>query len=154
MIDVGVRAGDRSVAKPRRARQLGKVAVTLLRVGLAVQFIAGGAAKLLGDAQLVAMFEDIGAGQWFRLAIGALEVAGGVGLLVPRVAGLAAAGLAALMAGAVVTNVVVLAIAPWLPLAVGVLAAVVAMTRRGQVVAAFHTIRYSTPAARSGQSLS
>jgi hypothetical protein len=32
------------------------------------------------------LFADIGAGQWFRYAVGGPEVAGGVGLLVPRLA--------------------------------------------------------------------
>lgn len=63
---------------------------------------------------------------------GVLEVAGAVGLLVPRLAGLAATGLVALMVGAAATNVVVLAVPPTLPLVFGVLAAVVAMTRRAQ----------------------
>jgi uncharacterized membrane protein len=117
-----------------------------------VQFVAAGATKLLGDAQMVTMFDDIGAGQWLRLLVGVLEVAGGAGLLVPRLAGLAATGLVALMAGAVVTNVVVLAIAPTVPLALGVLAATVAMNRRAQIVVLFHTARRWASAARSVQS--
>jgi uncharacterized membrane protein YphA (DoxX/SURF4 family) len=129
MIDADVRA-EQLATKTRPARRLRKIAVGLVQVALAVQFIAGGATKLLGDAQMVTMFDDIGAGQWFRLLIGLLEVAGGIGLLIPRLAGLAATGLVALMAGAVVTNVAVLEIAPTIPLAFGVLAAVVALTRR------------------------
>ncbi len=129
MIDADVRA-DQLVTKTRPARRLRKIAVGLVQVALGVQFIAGGATKLLGDAQMVTMFDDIGAGQWFRLLIGLFELAGGIGLLIPRLAGRAATGLVALMAGAVVTNVAVLAISPILPLAFGVLAAVVALTRR------------------------
>ena len=58
------------------------------------------------------------------------------------------------MVGAVVTNVVVLAIAPTVPLAFGALAAAVAMTRRAQIVVLFDTARRWTSAARSVQSLS
>lgn len=154
MIDADVRAGDRIATKVRRTHRPRSIAVALLQVALAVQFIAAGTTKLLGDAQMVAMFDDIGAGQWFRLVVGILEVAGGAGLLVPRVAGLAATGLVALMTGAVLTNVVVLAIAPWMPLAFGVLAAVVAVTRRAQVVRGFQTVHRWMPAARTAQSAS
>lgn len=46
------------------------------------------------------MFATIGVEQWFRYAVGVIELAGAVGLLVPRLAGLAALGLAADMIGA------------------------------------------------------
>jgi putative oxidoreductase len=41
---------------------------------------------------MVEMFANIGIGQWFRYVVGALEVAGAAGVLVPRVSGLAALG--------------------------------------------------------------
>ena len=104
--------------------------VWLLRIGLGAQFVLGGAAKLAADAQMVTMFEDIGAGQWLRLLVGVLEVAGGIGLLAPRLSRYAAAGLVALMTGAAVTNVVALGTAPTLPLVFGVLAGVLAAVRR------------------------
>ena len=69
---------------------------------------ASAAPKLFGEAYAVQTFTDIGAGQWFRYAIGVIELAGGVGLLVAPLAGAAAAGLVALMIGAVVTQVFVL----------------------------------------------
>ncbi|RIQ19593.1 DoxX family protein [Jiangella rhizosphaerae] len=83
---------------------------------MAVQFIAGGASKLLATEPMVTMFDDIGAGQWLRVFVGILELAGGAGLLVPRLAGPAAAGLIALMAGAAAVNVLALTTAPVLPL--------------------------------------
>jgi uncharacterized membrane protein len=46
------------------------------------------------------MFATIGIGQWFRYVVGALELAGAVGVLIPRLSGLAALGLIGLMAGA------------------------------------------------------
>ncbi len=84
------------------------------------------------------MFADIGAGQWFRYLVGGLELAGAIGLLIPRLAGLAALGLAALMVGATVTNVFVLDANPALPLGLMLVAGVVAWARRAQV-AAFYT---------------
>ncbi|MEV0286510.1 DoxX family protein [Kribbella sp. NPDC050820] len=137
-IDIRPTARPATAGRAARAR---KVAVVVIQVALAAQFVAGGASKLLGSDQMVTMFDDIGAGQWLRLLVGILEIAGGVGLLVPRLTGLAATGLVALMAGAVVTNVFVLGIAPVMPLAFGVLAGVVAASRRGQLAALVHFVR-------------
>jgi len=53
-------------------------------------------------------FVAIGAGQWFRVLVGIIELAGAIGLLVPGLAGLAAAWLAADMVGATITNATVL----------------------------------------------
>ena len=64
--------------------------------------------KLTGDRQAVHEFVLIGAGQWFRYLVGTLELAGAIGLLIPSLAGLAAAGLAADMAGATIINATVL----------------------------------------------
>jgi uncharacterized membrane protein YphA (DoxX/SURF4 family) len=57
---------------------------------------------------MVQEFGLIGAGQWFRYLVGILELAGAIGLLMPWLAGLAAAGLAADMAGATIINATVL----------------------------------------------
>ena len=54
------------------------------------------------------MFSQVGAGQWLRYLVGAAELAGAAGLVVPRLAGLAAAGPAADMAGATIINIAVL----------------------------------------------
>lgn len=74
---------------------------------LVIVFLAAGTAKLFGAAEMVAAFDNIGAGQWLRYFVGVLELAGVVGLLVPRLVGLAALGLAALMIGAMITNLVI-----------------------------------------------
>ncbi len=63
---------------------------------------------------MVDMFADIGAGQWLRYLVGALEVAGGVGLLIPALAGLARSRVGALLAGATITDQFVLEQSPWL----------------------------------------
>ena len=106
------------------------VALWVLQAALAVQFAAGGLAKLAGAPELVELFASIGAGPWLRYVVGALEVAGAVGLLVPRLSRLAALGLAALMAGATVTNRFVIHERPWLPVGLLLVAAVIAWGRR------------------------
>ena len=64
-----------------------------------------------------------------RHVVGALEIAGAVGLLVPRLSGLAALGLVGLMVGATLTNVFVLGTSPLLPLGLLVVSGLVAWGR-------------------------
>jgi len=97
---------------------------------LAAVFAGGGLAKLAGDPAMVAMFTDIGAGQWLRYVVGALEVAGAVGLLIPRLAGLAAVGIAALMVGATLTNVFILDTTPAVTVGLLLIAGFIAWSRR------------------------
>ena len=61
-----------------------------------------------------------------RHVVGALEIAGAVGLLVSRLSGLATLGLAGLMAGAATTDVFVLGTGPLLPLGILLVSALVA----------------------------
>jgi putative oxidoreductase len=77
----------------------------VLQALLALQFVYGGVLKVIGDPATVEMFATIGIGQWFRYLVGTLELAGGVGVLIPRLSGLAALGLVCLMVGATMTNV-------------------------------------------------
>lgn len=46
-------------------------------------FIAAGVAKLYGVPMLVAEFDIVGLGQWFRYFVGIWEVAGGILILLP-----------------------------------------------------------------------
>ena len=117
-----------SVRRSSRARA-GRIGRWAGRIVLAAQFVAGGVLKLTADPTMVAMFDDIGAGQGLRLLVGACELAGGVGVLLRRVSRLAAAGLVGLMIGATVTNVVFLQISPVVPLVLLVLALLVVVTR-------------------------
>ncbi|WP_433214452.1 DoxX family protein [Microtetraspora malaysiensis] len=118
-----------TTATPRRSR-IRTALSWVVQLALALQFASGGALKLFGAAQMTAMFAEIGAGQWLRIVVGALELAGAAGLLLPRLARAAAAGLVALMIGATVTNVMVLGTSPALPLFFLSLAAAVAVLRR------------------------
>lgn len=101
----------------------------LLQAALAFAFAGAGYLKLSGAPAMTEMFGQIGAGQWLRYLVGALEIAGAVGLLHPRLSGLAALGLGGLMAGAAVTNQFVLAKSPWLPVGLLVVAVVIARGR-------------------------
>lgn len=60
-------------------------------------FAGGGPLKLSGDPAMIDLFAAVGVGQWFRYAVGTAEIAGAVGLLIPRLSRLTALGLAGLM---------------------------------------------------------
>jgi uncharacterized membrane protein len=98
---------DHSTPVPRR-RRAGIVLLWTVQIVLSVVFVVMAFARLTGSTTAVETFEQIGLGQWLRLVTGAIELAGGVGLLIPRLAGAAAMGLAGVMAGATVANLLVL----------------------------------------------
>ncbi len=68
---------------------------------LALAFIASGGNKLLHAAPTQQMFASLGMPGWMGLFVGAAEVLGGIGLLVPRFTRLAAAELIVIMLVAV-----------------------------------------------------
>ncbi|MHC5262336.1 DoxX family protein [Streptomyces sp. UC4497] len=67
--------------------------------------VASGLPKLIAHPTAVEAFNGIGWGRPGMYAIGLVEVAGAVGLLVPVLSGLAAIGLSMLMVGAFFTQV-------------------------------------------------
>jgi hypothetical protein len=103
---------------------------------LAALFIFASAGKLFGEHTTVEMFEDIGFGQWFRYVTGACELAGGIGLLIPLLSGLAAAGLVGVMIGATLTNLFLIdgaAPVALVTVALGVVFGVIAWLRRAEI---------------------
>jgi putative oxidoreductase len=83
----------------------------VLQVLLAVLFIYGGVNKLLGlqqEQEIATNFAKFGLGSWFRYFVAVLELVGGLGLLVPRLAGVAALWLIGIMTGAVIAHLTVL----------------------------------------------
>ncbi|MGL5862021.1 MAG: DoxX family protein [Phycicoccus sp.] len=116
------------VQRPRRAI-VARIGLWAVRIALAMQFAGGGILKLTGNPTMVTMFDDIGAGQWLRLVVGAGELAGAIGVLVPRLSRIAGTGLVGLMVGAALTNVVALHVSPAIPLVLLALAAFVALVR-------------------------
>ena len=108
---------------------------------LAAAFLAAGFAKLAGVPFMVDLFEQIGLGQWFRIATGIVEVAGAIALLVPGLASIGALWLGFTMVCAVATHVFVLHTSPVPAIVLGVLNAVVRYLRRNEVVALLHPLR-------------
>lgn len=106
------------------------VALWALQLLLAANFLLTGGGKLSGMEQMVVMFDEIGVGQWLRYFTGALEVGGALLLLVPRLAVFGAIGLAVVMVGAVVTELLILSGNALMPLALLVLLSLLGYARR------------------------
>ena len=71
---------------------------------VAAAFLAAAAAKLAGAPPMVAIFEQIGIGQWFRYVTAVVEITGAVLLVWPGRSGFGAALLACTMAVALLTH--------------------------------------------------
>jgi len=72
---------------------------------LAVVFGGAGIAKLAGGAQVTQSFQSWDYSEPFRVFIGLCEIAGAIGLLVPRLSLSACGGLGGIMLGAIYTHV-------------------------------------------------
>jgi putative oxidoreductase len=81
-----------------------KIALWIVSILLTAMFLAAGGPKLLRAEEARTMFVHYGYAPWFPTLIGVSEVLGAIGLLVPRLATLAAAGLSVIMGGAVYTH--------------------------------------------------
>lgn len=113
---------------------------TLIAV-LAAFFLLAGGLKLRGAPAQVDNFAHWGYAEWFLYVIGAVEAAGAVGLLVPRLAGFAALLLGGTMLGAALTHLVhhEMKAVP-IPLAILGLLAVVGYARRAPLVALYERL--------------
>jgi putative oxidoreductase len=79
-----------------------RIILWVLTALLAAVFLFAGGFKLLHPDQVRAAFVQFGLPAWLALFIGGCEVCGAIGLFIPRLAALAAAGLSIIMIGATV----------------------------------------------------
>jgi len=125
------------ISEAPRWRRLGLWAVKAL---LAAAFAAAGGAKLAGIQPMVAVFDTIGFGQWFRYLTGTIEFAGAAALLLPAFAGFAALLLAATMTGATLAHLTVLPGSPLPAVILLALCLLVASAHRGAIEAAARSV--------------
>lgn len=90
-----------------RLRWSGRVAWAL-QIALALVFAFTAWRKFSAHPIPVETVAALGTGQWLRVMLGVAELTGAVGLLVPRLAWLAAACLALLMLGATGTHLLII----------------------------------------------
>jgi uncharacterized membrane protein YphA (DoxX/SURF4 family) len=122
---------ETTAGTPGRRGRTVNIVLWVLQVLLAALFVFAAIPKLLGNPAAVDGFARLGLGQWFRYFTGAVELAGAIGLLIPRLSALAALGLVGVMVGAVITHILVLgpATLAFIPAAVGVILASIAWVR-------------------------
>ena len=121
-------------ARALRRGRGARVALWVLQIALAAMFLAAGGSKLIGAPAMVALFDAIGWGQWFRYVTGAIETSAAVALLIPSAAVYGAMLLIPTMIGAIVTNLFLgQSVIP--PLVLLLVASAVAWARRNELPA-------------------
>jgi hypothetical protein len=104
-------------------------------------FLVAGGSKLLGAPAMVALFDTIGMGQWFRYVTGLIEVGSAIALLVPSIAVFGALALVPTMVGAVAAELFIVGDSA-VPAAVLLLGAIgVVWARRDQLFRALSIAR-------------
>jgi len=111
----------------------GRVVLWVGQVLVAGMFLMAGGSKLAGTPEMVAMFNAVGIGQWFRYVTATIEVGSAIALLVPPLALYGALALVATMTGAVFTHVFIVGGSPLPALVLGALSAAIAWARRDQL---------------------
>ena len=100
---------------------------------VALAFAAAGLAKLAGVDMMVATFDAIGVGQWFRYVTGIIELGSAVLLFVPGLQAIGAALLVITMIGAVIAHLAILGPSFVPALVLGLLSAAILWQHRDQV---------------------
>jgi len=118
---------------PVHRSRLGSTALWGVQVVLAGMFLLAGGSKLAGVAAMVALFDAVGVGQWFRYVTGGIEVVSAVALLVPSLAAFGAMALVPTMIGAIATHLFIIGGSPGVPVLLLVGSLVIAWARRDQL---------------------
>lgn len=132
-----------TAATPATTRDSGQLSRGLnttawvLQVLGAAMFLYAGVVKVSGDPMQVEGFQAMGLGIAGMYIIGVLEIAGGVGLLLPGISGFAATCLVGLMIGATVITIGLMGLVPLIaaPVVTLIVVAVIAWLRRRNTVA-------------------
>ncbi len=121
--------------------RIGLIALWTVQLALAAMFLLAGGSKLAGAPAMIALFDGVGIGQWFRYVTGLIEVGSAVALLVPSIAPFGATALVATMAGAVLTHLFIVGGSPIVPAVLLVGSLTVAWVRRDQISSDLPRIR-------------
>jgi uncharacterized membrane protein YphA (DoxX/SURF4 family) len=138
-----------SAAAADPAAQRRGVNITLwgLQVVTAAVFVMAAISKVTADPQAVAGFNAMGLGVAGMYIIGTLELTGAIALLIPLLSGLAGFAFVGLMIGAVLTTLSMFGLQlVAFPVAVLVMAAIIAWGRRHSVTRLIALIRHYTQA--------
>jgi len=110
-----------------------KYAVIGVKALLTLAFLAAGLSKIAGVEMMVATFDAIGVGQWFRYVTGVFEVAGAVLLWVKGREVYGAGLLAVTMVGAIIAHLAILGPSFVPALVLGLLAAFIVWAHKADL---------------------
>lgn len=110
------------------------IAAWIIQGLLALAFTAAAAAKFPGVPMMVAIFHQIGLGQWFRYVTASVEIIGVIALLTPGFAGPGALWLGITMGCAILTHLFVLHSNPAGAVVLFALSLTLVWLRRNQLV--------------------
>jgi len=127
---------------PARPGRAALVALWSVQIALAGVFLLAGGSKLVGAPPMVALFNAIGIGQWFRYVTGLIEVGSALALLVPFVTVYGALALVPTMIGAIVAELFIVGDSPVPPAILLVAVAVVVWARRHELTTRRQTVRW------------
>lgn len=85
-----------------------KYGLLALKALAALAFIGAGSMKLIGNPDMIAVFDAVGVGQWFRYVTGLIEVGGAILLFVPGMQLIGAGLLGVTMVGAILAHLFIL----------------------------------------------
>ncbi|MEE9388462.1 MAG: DoxX family protein [Paracoccaceae bacterium] len=112
---------------------ISRFALPTIKALLTLAFLAAGIAKLAGADMMVATFDAVGIGQWFRYVTGIIEISGAILLWVPGLQLFAAALLCATMGGAVLAHFLILGPSALPATLLGLLSLIVAFSHKDQL---------------------
>jgi putative oxidoreductase len=122
-----------TVAIPQSKSQ--PIVIWALRIILGLLFLFTAFAKLSGQPMMVAEFDTVGLGQWFRYLTGALELVAAIAVLIPTVSAFGALLMVCIAAGAFITQIGVLHM-DWIhTLVIALVAGAAVYLQRGQIFA-------------------
>lgn len=98
----------RHISSDERTQRYRLLFLELTEIALAAVFFLVGGAKLIGQPDMIALFQDIGVGQWLRFVTGGIEVTGAALLIVPLLSGASAILLGVVMIVATLIELFVL----------------------------------------------
>jgi putative oxidoreductase len=104
-----------------------------IRVLVSLAFLAAGTAKLMGVEMMVATFDAVGVGQWFRYVTGTIEIVSAILLWVPGLQLIGAGLLVCTMIGAVLAHIFLIGPTAVPAIVLGLLSAILAYNFRSQM---------------------
>jgi uncharacterized membrane protein YphA (DoxX/SURF4 family) len=124
---------DRNVSSSSTPGKGLSIALWIVQGLLALAFVGAASGKLLGKPEMVALYDVIGIGQWFRYVTGLVELAGAALILIPKTRVIGAGLLAGTMLGAIATHLFVLHSPPTAPVVLLALVSFVLWGRRAEL---------------------